>query len=189
MPRAVFSASLHQELHSLARQLDLAKDDTRDVAARLRQAGDIASSNRVEVHRGDHDRTRGGGLPSGLQRDLRPGSHDDVNIQAHELGGEGGKPSDIASSVPELDDEILALDVPQLAQTLDHGLVEGRGPRIDRGKDSDGGHPSRCLRLGGERRGEEAAREDRHEGTSGHVGRTGRIPGDRREVHGQCLEG
>ena len=83
-----------------------------------------------------------------------------MHIQAHELGRERGKPSHVAFGALKLDDEVLALDVSEFAQTLNHGFGEGRGTRIDGGKDTDLEHPSRCLRLGGERRGEEGTSQD-----------------------------
>jgi len=128
----------------------LTQDDTRNVAPRLRQARDIASGNRVEVHCNDHDRDSGGRLLGSLQHRLRSRSHDDVHIQAYELGREGRKSSHIALGALEFDDEILALDVSEFAQTLDHSFGEGGGARIDRGKDTDLDCPSRRLRLRGE---------------------------------------
>jgi len=85
-------------------------------------------------------------------------------VQTDELDGESGKPRNIALGVPELYDKVLALDISQFAQTLDHGFGEGRGAGIDRGQNTELDYPSWSLRFGGERcderRGEEAAGED-----------------------------
>jgi len=85
-----------------------------------------------------------------------------------ELRREGGKPCHIALGVSELDAEVLAFDVPQFAETLDHGFGEGRGAGIDGGKDTELDHPPQRLRLGGERRGEEASTQDGEEGSTLH---------------------
>src|SRR5262249_13138222 len=50
------------------------------------------------------------------------GHHDDIHVQADHLHREAGKPIGPSLSVPKLNDEILALGVAQLAQSLFKGL-------------------------------------------------------------------
>ena len=95
---------------------------------------------------------------------------DDIHLQANEIGGERRQPLILPLGRPILDHDVLTFDVAQLAQPLPECFVEERG---DVAQEPDlGGLPPRLLRLGGERRGEETASDDRHESASRHLGQT-----------------
>ena len=72
-----------------------------------------------------------------------------------------------------LDNEVLTFDIPQLSQSVpkraDPTLVEFN---LAHGEITDSVHLPRRLRLGSERRGEEAARDQRYEGASVHHARS-----------------
>src|SRR5262249_5671816 len=63
--------------------------------------------------------------------------HDQIHFQPDQLRGDTGKPLVPPLCVSEFDDEVLALDVTQLAQSLLECLVYGCLARIAGGQDSD----------------------------------------------------
>src|SRR4029453_9462434 len=82
--------------------------------------------------------------------------YDDVHLEPDQLGREVGQPVEPTLRKSIVDDNILALNPPELAQPLPERVEVGR--RIGRGsrpKKTYPRHPSRRLRLGGERRSEE----------------------------------
>ena len=59
--------------------------------------------------------------------------HDDVDLEPHQLGRELGKPVVLALRPAELDDEVLALDVAELAQARPECLQPGCDPAAEAG--------------------------------------------------------
>src|SRR5215470_986318 len=88
------------------------------------------------------------------------GHHDDIHVQADHLRREAGKPIGPSFSVPELNDEILALGVAQLAQSLFKGLKYPCRARITGRQYSDPGN-FRRLSFNSERREHKA--ESKHD--------------------------
>ena len=95
-------------------------------------------------------------------RRIRP-RHDDVDLEPDQLGRESGEPLVLSLRPSVLDHDVLALDVAELAQPSPERLDEMLG-RHGRGRGHEEADPidlPRLLRLGGERRGEEAASQRR----------------------------
>ena len=119
VPEHRYSSDIGQrfldQLEPLSGQLDVAEENTRDVAARLCQARDVTPGHRVVVHGSDHDGNGSGRVPGCLQRHFGSGRQYDVHVTPYELAGQLRKPTDIAFRVSELDSEVLSLHVPQLA--------------------------------------------------------------------------
>src|SRR6185369_13730135 len=91
------------------------------------------------------------------------------------LRRERRKAGRISPRPPELEGEVPSLHVTELSEAE----PERFDTRVPRGvgagsEESDAPDSDRLLRPGGERRGEEAARDGPHKGTSGHVGRADR---------------
>jgi hypothetical protein len=86
-----------------------------------------------------------------------------------QLGREAGQPVDPILRISIVDDNILALNPPELAQPLPERVEQGRP--IGRGRHTKKTYPrhlSHLLRLGGERRGEETAGYGANESSSVH---------------------
>ena len=71
---------LGQYLGLLLRQLQLLKNNAGNVAARPRQAADIAARYRIEVDRDHDDRKAALGGNQRLQNNLRTGGHNHVRV-------------------------------------------------------------------------------------------------------------
>ena len=95
--------------------------ESRDIAAGSRHASGKAVADRI-VNHGGHDRNAGGGVLEHA-RDSRPRGHDDRDVRARQLGGEGGNPLPVSVSETCFDDEIRPLDIAQLAHPLHERLV------------------------------------------------------------------
>ena len=67
---------------------------------------------------GGHDDGQRLGNPSSRQSAARRGRDDDIDLLAHELGGEIGKPFSFAFSVTVYEDNVFTFRVTALAQTL-----------------------------------------------------------------------
>jgi hypothetical protein len=92
---------------------------------------------------------------------LRPQRYDDVHLEPDQLGRQVGQPVDPILRISIVDDNILTLNPPELAQPLPECVEQGRP--IGRGRQTKKTYPrhlSRLLRVGGERRGEETHGED-----------------------------
>ena len=89
----------------------------------------MPSGNWIVIQRDHHDRDGGRRLPHGAQRLLGPSGQDDVGLLAHEVGRELrellGAPRE-----SEVDDDGLAVDVPELLQPLLEGDEKERGSRV-----------------------------------------------------------
>lgn len=81
---------------------------------------------------------------------IRRARKNDVGLQRDELGGQVREPVVSPLGVPDVDDEILAVDPPELPQGLTERL-DGRAPAIDawpaRREEADACHPLRRLRM------------------------------------------
>ncbi len=84
-----------------------------------------------------------------------------------QISREGRKPLDLGVGAPVLEGEVLILDVSEITQPLAEHLEERRRPG-NHVKISDSRHLPGPLRLGGERRGEEAASDAGDEGSAVH---------------------
>ena len=99
--------------------------------------------------------------------------NDDINVETNQVGGEAGEL--IGLPCPSvLKDEVLSLNIAELAQTLPECLKEGGVWGIDWGVEQEKTYPRhfRLLGLGGERR---------HEDTEGESDNSpyGGVPHDR----------
>ena len=82
--------------------------------------------------------------------------HDDINLERNQFGRKSGEPLELPLGISVFDHEVAALDVTEVTQSLKEGLSQvGISGQVARqvAYSSDLG---RLLRLGGERRGEEA---------------------------------
>ena len=107
----------------------------------------------------------------GCRHSLRPERYDEVHLEPDQLGRQVGQPVDPILRISIVDDNILALNPPELAQPLPERVEQGWP--IGRGRQAKKSYPrhlSRLLRVGGERRGDEAARDGGHESASRHLG-------------------
>src|SRR5262249_26435062 len=97
----------------------------------------------------------GGAL--GGRDSLRCPRYDEVHLEPDQLGRQVGQPVDPILRISIVDDNILALNPPELAQPLPERVEQGRP--IGRGRQTKKTYPrhlSRLLRVGRKRRGEEA---------------------------------
>jgi hypothetical protein len=103
---------------------------------------------------------------------------DDVHVEPNQLGREGGKSFGSVSVESALDEDVLALDVPQFLQPLEESLPDARGPRGGRREAPEKAYPIDFrgrLGLSGERRKNETENENDHEPDPphGHLGGNG----------------
>src|SRR5215211_1549666 len=88
-----------------------------------------------------------------------------LHLEPDQLGRQVGQPVDPILRISIVDDNILALNPPELAQPLPERIEQGRPiGRRRHPKKTYPRHLSRLLRVGGERRGEETHGEDSDEG-------------------------
>jgi hypothetical protein len=120
---------------------------------------------------GEHDRQRRRGLLRGQGGEGAADGHDDIDLERDQLGRQSGELLGLPLGIPVFDQEVAAFDVTEVTQSLMEGLahVEVSGCQVERqvAYSSDLG---RLLGLGGERRGEEAARQGADECASIHRG-------------------
>src|SRR5262249_61044584 len=132
--------------------------------ARLGEARDEPLPDGItDSHHNDGDRL--GRLLGRQHRWRRHGGYD-VHLEADQLGREVGEPLVLPLRPSVLHDDVLALDIAQVAQPLLEGLAictaNKRGARTE---PADPVYLSRRRRLGGERRHEEAEGGDDDEPT------------------------
>jgi hypothetical protein len=92
-----------------------------------RQAGDEARSHRVAGDRHDDGNRRGRAL--GRESSRRSRSHEDVYLEANQLGREVGKTIVVPVGPAELDDQILALRVADSPEPSPEGFHPARESR------------------------------------------------------------
>jgi hypothetical protein len=141
--------TLLEESQAFAAQLGTAARQPRDIAAGPSEAFDEPCANCIGYDRED-DRNRAG-RSLGSQRGRRIRSDDDVRIQTHQLGGELGQSFDLAACEPILDSDVLALDVPELAEPSLKRVDFLRGPRRAPMQKADAGNLP-CRRARGNER-------------------------------------
>src|SRR6266446_554847 len=143
---------------------------TRDVAARAREALDEPSGDRITGGGHHHDRDRRGRLSGGLKRCRPPGRKNDIHRQVDEFRRQTRKSLEPILGKSTLDDDILTLDPAELAKPPEKGAgdVRGRGGTRTWRQNSDPRNLCRPLPLGGERRDEEAASQHAEERSSVH---------------------
>src|SRR5262249_43127524 len=107
--------------------------------------------NRIGTTGNHDDGDRLGGV-LGCRYSLRPLGHDDVHFEPDQLDREVGQPVEPTHSGSIVDDDILTLNPPELAQRLPERVEVG--PRKPPKNPSPTPLP-RLLRLGGEWRGED----------------------------------
>src|SRR5262245_42334347 len=131
-----------------------------DVPARAREE---PGANRIA--NGNHDDGDRLGGVLGCRRRLRPRRCDDeVHLEPDQLGRQVGQPVDPTFRISIVDDNILALNPPELAQPLPKCVEQGRP--IGRGRQTKKtypGQPSHLLSPGSARRGEETASQNPEE--------------------------
>ena len=113
------------------------------------------SRNRIGNSSEDDGDSRGrllGGQGVGVLR-----RHDDINLERNQFGRESGEPLELPLGISVFDHEVAALDVTEITQSLEEGLSQvGDSGRVAP-QEAYSRDLGRLLRLGGERRGEEAA--------------------------------
>jgi hypothetical protein len=90
----------------------------------------------------------------------RTGGHDNVDIHTDKLGGKPRVSLSLPAREPILDGDAPTLDVPELVQALAEGVDLSRGSGRAIEQVPDPGNFAGRLRLGGERRKNEAEREN-----------------------------
>ena len=121
-----------EQLEPFRRELGNEERVAGDVAAGAREARDDARSNGVADVGHDHrNRIRRGCLLRGEGARCRV-RHDDIHLEPDELGGELGKTVILTFGEAKLDDDILALDVTQVAQSRPE-CIDAGGPCRGRG--------------------------------------------------------
>jgi hypothetical protein len=107
-------------------------------------------------------------LLSSQGRDGACDRHDDLNLERNQFGRESGQPLDLPLRIPVFDQEVAALDVTKVAQSLKKE-VSPLGGRDPAGRQvAYSSDLVRLLRLSGKRRSEEAASNSRDEGSALH---------------------
>ena len=93
--------------------------------------------------------------------------HDEIEFETHEPGGKARQPRELSLSEPILDDDVLSLDITEIAQSLAEGRVAwrvGSSRQI-----ADAREPlSRRLRLARDRRKKQAERKSDREPNPPH---------------------
>ena len=136
----------------LLEQLQLFGDDFQagaaghpcDVPARPREARDEPGANRIA--NGNHDDGDRLGGVLGCRHSLRPKRYDEVHLEPDQFGRQVGQPAEPTLRISIFDNNIVALNPPELAQTLPERVEQGRP--IGRGrhpKETDPRHLSRLL--------------------------------------------
>ena len=152
-----------EELEALRTELHGLIGDAGHVAAGPREARDQADAFGV-TDEGQHDRDRRGRV---LGRRGRRASHgdDDVHLELDQLGRERGKALLLGVGPPAEVHDVLRLDVAQIPERLSQ-RQRWRAIRRPRaaGQESDAPRLAPRLRLGGERRRDQAERDADDEG-------------------------
>jgi len=140
-----------EQLEAFARELDRAEFHSCEVATRPRQVGDKSLFHHIVLDPDDNG-DRGGCLLRGLGR-LRRVRPEHIRCQVDELGREGREPRELPFGIAGLNDDVLPLDVAEVAHPLSEAggadLGRRRGARIEQR------HPRqvcRSLRCGEARR-------------------------------------
>jgi hypothetical protein len=180
----------------LLEDLDLLLGQLGDLVAQARRVasgpGDTGNQPGLDGirHHSPDDGDCGSGLLRGSRRTYAMG-HDHVDLEEDEFGREIGEPLGPPVSPSLLDDDVLALDVPELAQPVPKRL------EVDReslrswcvAEVPDAPHLFRGLRFSGERRRDGTTQGRQQEAAAVHPAMVGQAPvrSQRRESGGRLL--
>ncbi len=134
---------LGKQRKALSRQLVGDEADSREVAARPREARDKTSSHRVAATPEDDRDRRGRAFRGECRR--RAARHDQIDLAADEIGGQCGQPIVIALRPAVFDRQILSLDVAGFAQSLAERHKQFRKRPAGRPGAEDADHRHRLL--------------------------------------------
>jgi hypothetical protein len=95
---------------------------SRDIAARPRKAGDEPVGNRIGSTKEDNG--YGPGRLLGGQGLGCASGHEDINLERNQFGRESGEPRRLPPGISEFNHDVAALDVTEVAQSLDIDHVE-----------------------------------------------------------------
>src|SRR5262249_59770505 len=117
---------------------------------------------------------------------------DDVHFELNKLGREGGESFSVVAVESALDEDVLALDVPQLPEPLEESLPGAPAPRAVRRGTPEKAHPievPRLLRPSRERRSKSTRERGQQEAAAVHysITRSARASSDGRMVRPQAL--
>jgi hypothetical protein len=132
----------------------------REVAARPGEAGDEPRPDGITPEPHD-DRHGGGGLLGGADCRI-PRRHDDGHLPLHQVGREGREPLVHPPRIALLHGEMVPVAIPEVVQALQEAVAQGGGACGRREQPNPGERRLR-LRIGHERRPEEAEGEDDEE--------------------------
>ena len=121
--RAIGTASL-RSCSALPCNVSSLGGQSRGVAARPREATHEPRTD--GIHGEHHDNRDGAGRVLRCRDRGVIARHDDVDLEAHQLGGEVGEPFGAPARQAPLDGDILALHIPELAQPLVKGARVSR---------------------------------------------------------------
>ena len=137
----------------------LGRESSGDVSALPREAGDDARGNGVANGRHDNGYRRGRAL--GHKRPRYRMGHDDVNLEANQLGRQIGEPIALPLRPSVLNDNVLALHVAEVTQARPQCIYPARETGSGLGTQEPNPRDlRRLLRIDGERRYENAQGED-----------------------------
>src|SRR5215467_1382335 len=98
------------------------KEQPCNVRARPGKTRDVTERNRVIVDRQHDDGDVGGCSGDGVSSG-RTGTDDSVHVQTDKFESKVGEAIELSFGVPELDDDTLAIDIAEVAQSLFKSLV------------------------------------------------------------------
>ena len=153
------------QLQAFGADLRVHERDAGDVAAGPGQAGDESVADGISRQR-HHDRSRWSGA-HGRAGGCRHVGHDDVALELDEPGGQTGQLVRGLSGIAPVDDDVLAFDVAELAQSLPERL-RWLGPGgVQTQQDADAPDlPGGGLGARVERRDQERGDQEERRGTS-----------------------
>jgi hypothetical protein len=99
-----------------------------------------------------------------------PSGDDDINLERNQFGRKSREPLELPLGRSVFNHDVAALDVAEVTQSLEEGIPQvGVSARVEL-QEAYSRDLARRLRLGDERRGEEATRDDRNESASRYLG-------------------
>src|SRR5438477_6487725 len=153
---------LLEQFQTLADEIRGEEGQPRDIAARPRQAGDEPAPNRIGGS--SEDNGEGPGRLLGSHGGECGWGQDDIDLEGNEFGRESGEPLELPLGISVFDQDVAALDVTELTQSLAEGLWQvGTSGQVDGRQPSYSSDLGRLLGLGGERCGEKAASQSADE--------------------------
>jgi hypothetical protein len=146
-------SQLPEEFQPLGYEVRGDARDTRDVAARARQALDVSDADRV-AHESEDDGNRGRRALENARQHGQPGS-DNIRLEIYQFPGECGRNINpgplIQLGKPLHDEKVLSLAPPALFQLIHERQLQ----RDSRRSAVENTQPPHLFRFDGERRGDE----------------------------------